>query len=311
MKKMIKRIRNAVSLAAAWALVMCCPIWAADDKILSDYQQIAVISQNASIYSRASENAEIVRNVAFGQQLQVKKSSKDWYSVDDGYILKKDAVLYDTTRKHIALTFDDGPNEINTRTVLDALEKYGAKATFMVIGQNINESTGEILQREIELGCEIGNHSYTHANFKTISPEEAKEELEKTDEIVEEYTGEKPTLIRAPYGLCENNVLCSMNRSNICWSVDTEDWKYKDSERLVQYVTGNASDGAVVLMHDIYKTTAQAVEPILEELTEQNYEMVTVTELSAIKGVDLKAGETYRFFREETETVSAKDKTLL
>ena len=69
-------------------------------------------------------------------------------------------------------------------------------------------------------------------------------------------------------------------------------------------MTENASDGAIVLMHDIYKTTAQAVEPILEELIKQNYEMMTVTELSAIKGVELKAGETYRLFEKKEESVS-------
>ena len=210
----------------------------------------------------------------------------------------------DGAPRRVALTFDDGPNEINTKTVLDALEKYEAKATFMVIGQNINSTTGELVKREKELGCEIGNHSYSHANFKTIAPDEAQEELQKTDEAVEEYTGEKPTLIRAPYGLCENDVLCCMDRPNVSWSVDTEDWKYKDSDRLVRYVTENASDGAIVLMHDIYKTTAQAVEPILEALIEQNYEMMTVTELSAIKGVELEAGETYRLFQKEDETMS-------
>ncbi len=310
MEKRAKKVKNVVYLATVCVLLMCWPIWASGNKKLSENLRIAVTAETAKVYSHASDNSAVVKNVAFGKQLQVKQSSKNWYSVDDGYIHKTDAVLYDMSKKHIALTFDDGPSETHTETVLDALEKYEAKATFMVIGQNINSATGELMKREQTMGCEIGNHSYSHANFKTILPEEAQEELQKTDEVVEEYTGKKPTLIRTPFGLCENNVLCGMDRSNICWSVDTEDWKYKDSERLIRYVTENASDGAIVLMHDIYKTTAQAVEPILKELTEQNYEMVTVTELSAIKGVNLEAGETYRFFQEETGTESEEEETL-
>ncbi len=304
MEKRAKKIINVISLAAVWGLCMCCPILAAENKKQSDNLRIAVTAETAKVYSHALESSDVVKHVAFGQQLQVKQYSKNWYCVEGGYIRKTDAVLYDVNKKYIALTFDDGPNEINTKTVLDALEKYEAKATFMVIGQNINSTTGELIKREMELGCEIGNHSYSHANFKTIAPEETQEELQKTDEVVEEYTGEKPTLIRTPYGLCENDVLCCMDRPNVSWSVDTEDWKYKDSDRLIKYVTENASDGAIVLMHDIYKTTAQAVEPILEALIEQNYEMMTVTELSAIKGVELEAGETYRLFQKEDETMS-------
>lgn len=302
MKKRAKIVRVAISLAVVAGLCICCPIWAAENKKQLDTLRIVVTAETADVYRHAIESSDVVKHVVFGQQLQVKYRSKNWYNVEGGYIRKTDAVLYDENKKYIALTFDDGPNEINTKTILDALEKYDAKATFMVIGQNINSITGKLVKRERELGCEIGNHSYSHANFKTIAPEEAQEEIQKTDEAVEEYTGQKPTLIRPPYGLCENNVLCCMDRPNVSWSVDTEDWKYKDSDRLIQYVAENASDGAIVLMHDIYKTTAQAVEPILEELIEQNYEMVTVTELSAIKGVELEAGETYRLFQEKEES---------
>lgn len=296
-----KRIRNAVYLMAVGALLLCCPLQVSGGKEMSNDMQVAVTMETAQIYREAMETSGIVKTVAFGQQLDAKQICGDWYQVPGGYIRKNAGVLYDKSKKHIALTFDDGPSETNTETVLDALEEYNARATFMVIGQNVNSSTGELLKREQELGCEIANHSYSHANFKKITPKNAEDELKKTDEIVEEYTGEKPTLIRTPYGLCSKNVLCCLDRPNIFWSVDTEDWKYKDSDRLIRYVAENASDGGIVLMHDIHKTTARAVESILEELTEQGYEMVTVTELSAIKGVNLKAGKTYSSFEDESE----------
>lgn len=310
MTKKMRKICTVICLAAIGLQSFYHPLQVAGDKELSGNMQIAVKAETANICKEDTENAEVVKTVSFGQKMRVREIEKDWYRVSGGYIRKSDAVLYDLTKKQIALTFDDGPNETNTKTVLDALEEYGGKATFMVVGQNVNKTTGELLERELELGCEIGNHSYSHANFKSVTPEEAEDELQKTDEVVEEYTGEKPTLIRVPYGLCESNVLCCMNRPNISWSVDTEDWKYKDSERLIRYVTENAADGGIVLMHDIHKATAQAVDSILDNLIGQNYEMVTVTELSAIKGKTLEAGKTYRFFREEVENGDGKAKTI-
>ena len=305
-----RKICTAICLAAIGTLLFYYPLQAAGDKEVSGRLRVAVKAETTNICRDDTENSEVVKTLAFGQKMRVREIEKDWYRVPGGYIKKSDVVLYDQTKKHIALTFDDGPNETNTKTVLDALEEHEAKATFMVIGQNINDTTGELLARELELGCEIGNHSYSHANFKIITPEEAEDELKKTDGIVKEYTGAEPTLIRAPYGLCENNVLCCMDRPNISWSVDTEDWKYKDSERLIRYVTENAADGGIVLMHDIHKATAQAVDSILDQLIGENYEMVTVTELSAIKGIALEAGKTYRFFQKEAEEETGKEKSI-
>ena len=134
MKKRAKIVRAAISLAIVAGLCICCPIWAAENKKQSDTLRIAVTAETADVYSHAIESSDVVKQVAFGQQLQVKYFSKNWYNVEGGYIRKTDAVLYDENKKYIALTFDDGPNEINTQTILDALEKYDAKATFMVIG---------------------------------------------------------------------------------------------------------------------------------------------------------------------------------
>lgn len=225
--------------------------------------------------------------------MAAKEVCGDWYKVSDGYVRKKDVVLYDKTKKHIALTFDDGPSKTNTKIVLDALEKHKAKATFMVVGQNVNKGTADLLKREVELGCEIGNHSYSHANFKKISQKKIKSELKKTDDAVKKYIGSKPTVIRTPYGASSKSVLKCFDRPNIFWSVDTLDWKYRDTDRLVKYVSKNAKDGGIVLMHDIHKSTAKAVDRILKSLEKQGFETVTVTELSAINNVPMKAGKTY------------------
>ena len=274
-------------------MLFTCPAHAAETKSLSKNMQVAVKVQKAKVYQEQSSEAKVVKTVKFGKHMAAKEVCGDWYKVSDGYVRKKDVVLYDKTKKHIALTFDDGPSKTNTKIVLDALEKHKAKATFMVVGQNVNKGTADLLKREVELGCEIGNHSYSHANFKKISQKKIKSELKKTDDAVKKYIGSKPTVIRTPYGASSKSVLKCFDRPNIFWSVDTLDWKYRDTDRLVKYVSKNAKDGGIVLMHDIHKSTAKAVDRILKSLEKQGFETVTVTELSAINNVPMKAGKTY------------------
>ena len=274
-------------------MLFTCPAHAGETESLSKNMQVAVKVQNAKVYQKKSSKAKVVKSVKFGKHMAAKEACGDWYKVSDGYVRKKDVVLYDKTKKHIALTFDDGPSKTNTKIVLDALEKHKAKATFMVVGQNVNKGTADLLKREVELGCEIGNHSYSHANFKKISQKKIKSELKKTDDAVKKYIGSKPTVIRTPYGASSKSALKCFDRPNIFWSVDTLDWKYRDTDRLVKYVSKNAKDGGIVLMHDIHKSTAKAVDRILKSLEKQGFETVTVTELSAINNVPMKAGKTY------------------
>ena len=282
-------------------ILFTCAAQAAETESLSKNMQVAVKVQKAKVYQEQSSEAKVVKTVKFGKHMAAKEVCGDWYKVSDGYVRKKDVVLYDKTKKHIALTFDDGPSKTNTKIVLDALEKHKAKATFMVVGQNVNKGTADLLKREVELGCEIGNHSYSHANFKKISQKKIKSELKKTDDAVKKYIGSKPTVIRTPYGASSKSVLKCFDRPNIFWSVDTLDWKYRDTDRLVKYVSKNAKDGEIVLMHDIHKSTAKAVDGILKSLEKQGFETVTVTELSAINNVPMKAGKTYSSLAQKTK----------
>ena len=282
-------------------MLFTCPAHAGETESLSKNMQVAVKVQKAKVYQEQSSEAKVVKTVKFGKHMAAKEVCGDWYKVSDGYVRKKDVVLYDKTKKHIALTFDDGPSKTNTKIVLDALEKHKAKATFMVVGQNVNKGTADLLKREVELGCEIGNHSYSHANFKKISQKKIKSELKKTDDAVKKYIGSKPTVIRTPYGASSKSVLKCFDRPNIFWSVDTLDWKYRDTDRLVKYVSKNAKDGGIVLMHDIHKSTAKAVDGILKSLEKQGFETVTVTELSAINNVPMKAGKTYSSLAQKTK----------
>lgn len=289
--------RKSIWIAAIALIVsllfMGRPVQAAETQTLSKNMRVAVKTDTTQIYTEPSKESAVVDTVKFGHKMAAKEDCGDWYKVSEGYVRKTDVVLYDKKKKHIALTFDDGPSKTNTKTVLKALKKYNAKSTFMVVGKNVNSSTAKLLKEALSLGCEIGNHSYSHINFKKSSLKKVKSELKKTDDRVKKYTGTIPTVIRAPYGAFSKTTLKAFDRANIFWSMDTLDWKYRNTSRLIKYVSKNAKDGQIVLMHDIHKTTAKAVNSILKNLTKQGYEIVTVTELSAIKGVSLKAGKTY------------------
>ena len=99
----------------------------------------------------------------------------------------------------IALSFDDGPNDVTTPQVLDILEEFQVPASFFVIGQNINDDTAKQMTRAISLGCEIQNHSFTHGFMTQMSKEQIEEEIRKTDEIIEKYTGTRPWMFRPPF----------------------------------------------------------------------------------------------------------------
>jgi peptidoglycan/xylan/chitin deacetylase (PgdA/CDA1 family) len=156
--------------------------------------------------------------------------------------------------------------------------------------------------RQLELGCEIGNHTNSHTNLKELdSKKKIKKELKGTDDSIKAYTGETSTLVRTPYGATNKKVLSAIDAPNIYWSIDTEDWKYKDTDRLIKYVNKHAQDGSIILMHDIHETTVNAVDSILEKLTNNDFEMVTVTELFAINGTKPEKGVTYYGFEAQKE----------
>ena len=213
-----------------------------------------------------------------------------------GKITKYKCKIKVNKTKLIALTFDDGPGEY-TPMVLDALEKHNAKATFFVVGSRINKQTKKYLKRADKLGCEIGNHTYSHLNVSTSSLSKVKSDLEKTDKLVKSAIGEPTTLMRPPYGSLSENARKSIDKAQILWSVDTLDWKYRDTNYIVNYVLKHASDGDVVLMHDIHKTSARAVEAIVKGLTKKGYKLVTVSELAEAKGQKIVSGGRYGSFK--------------
>lgn len=197
-------------------------------------------------------------------------------------------------KKTVALTFDDGPSSFTDR-LLDCLEANQAKATFFLVGEEASYFPDQV-KRIDSLGCEIGNHSYSHTDFTTLDSDGIASEISRTDQLLQELTGHVSTVLRPPYGSINDAVVSQVTVPMILWSIDTEDWETLDAQKTADAVLSQVEDGSIVLMHDIYSQTVDAAEIIIPKLIEQGYELVTVHELAEAHGIELQAGSTYSVF---------------
>ena len=187
----------------------------------------------------------------------------------------------------IALTFDDGPYPKVTGHILDVLEKNGVCATFFVLGSRI-EGHEDMLTRMDELGCEIGNHSFSHADLTRLSKADCQRELSDTDAEIRRVTGHEVSVVRPPYGYYNKTVMSAAERPLILWTVDTNDWRGKAPGEIADYVIQQAKEGSVILMHDQQTQTADAMEMIIPTLIEEGFRFVTVSELIRLTGGQCK-----------------------
>lgn len=172
------------------------------------------------------------------------------------------------------------------------MKKHESKATFFVLGNRAN-SFKKQLQREYNLGMEIGSHTWSHKNLKILSEKNVKKEISYARNAIKNVTGEYPTLLRPPYGNYNSIVSKNAKAPMIYWSVDTEDWKYRNVKYIKNYVINHAGDGQIILLHDIHPTSVNGFIKALPELRKKGYELVTVSELYKIKGKTLKNGIMY------------------
>ena len=197
--------------------------------------------------------------------------------------------------KLIALTFDDGPN-YNTNKVLDILEENNVPATFFVLGNRI-KGNENILKRMVSSKMEIGNHTFNHLLLTKYKEDKVKSEINDTSNLIFEVTGKYPTLFRPSYGSCNKMIRGVVDTPIIIWDIDTLDWKYHNSRRISSRVINKVKDGDIVLMHDIYSATANALEIIIPSLKSKGYTFVTVSDLFYYKNIPLEKGKVYGFAR--------------
>lgn len=200
---------------------------------------------------------------------------------------------YDSTKKYIAFTFDDGPNKKNTNDIVNFLNNNKMRATFFMVG-NLMASNPDIVKNVYDNKMEIGSHSWAHKNLKKQKMDVISAEMEQTNNVYKGITGEDLKLMRPPYGAINNEVKESFNYSYILWNVDTDDWKYKDENHLYNFVLDHVDDGDIVLMHDLQYTTKVGLEKLLPELYVRGFRVVTVSELANIKGKTLETKTIYK-----------------
>ncbi|MFI7108802.1 polysaccharide deacetylase family protein [Nonomuraea sp. NPDC050227] len=179
--------------------------------------------------------------------------------------------------KCVALTFDDGPGPY-TGTLLRHLAKYQAHATFFVVGQNVGLHP-DVVRRTVEAGHELGNHTWSHPDLTRLSPAAIRSQLARTDQAVKSAAGVVPGLVRPPYGATDGDVRRQAHRPLVLWSVDTLDWRYRDSARVARVSLKRVRPGSVILFHDIHPTTVKALPRVLKGLSARGYRFVTVSEL--------------------------------
>lgn len=198
--------------------------------------------------------------------------------------------------KYIALTFDDGPSGRFTKALLDGLAERNAKATFLLCGYRL-ETYPELARRMVEEGHEIGLHGYSHDCMGCMSCATLRRELEQTQALLPE--GYEPVFLRPPGGVLSRegyDTAGDMGLGVLIWNVDPRDWATSDQAAVVRSVVGTVKDGDVVLMHDMSDSSVAAALEIIDTLSAQGYQFVTVSQLAALRGVTVTPGREYSRF---------------
>lgn len=194
-------------------------------------------------------------------------------------------------KKYIAFTFDDGPSKY-TKELLKTLELNKSSATFFMLGNRMKYSE-DIVKEIYNSSSEVASHTYSHKNLNKISDKEVLNEINSPVILFKEITGGEIKYLRPPYGNY-NETVKSTNYPIILWNIDPKDWLVKDSNQVYNSVLKHACDGCIVLMHDIYPTTIEAVKMLIPKLNSMGYEVVSISNLAKNKKYQIKNSEIIR-----------------
>lgn len=203
----------------------------------------------------------------------------------------------DPSKPMIAFTFDDGPvGTASTATsirIQDALAASGQHATFFYWGQSMNAATEKEIKRAYDMGFEIGNHTTSHSDLSTLTPEKMLSDIQKQADKLTAITGLEHFLIRPPYLSANITVKNTVREPLISCSIDSKDWAGATAEQIINTINTQKKDGAIVLMHETYTSTATAMETLIPQLVAEGWQIVSVSELFKAKGQELKDGQLY------------------
>lgn len=189
--------------------------------------------------------------------------------------------------KKVALTFDDAPDIQFTRPILQVLDEHGIKATFFLVGYRA-ETYPDIVWEINEAGHAIGNHTYNHPILPRMNVASFGDQVERTQQIVQELIGYRPKLFRPPYGaITESQLKWAVEHryTVVNWNVDSLDWKSLKAEEVSKNILDHVVPGSIILQHagggegEDLSGTIEALPQVITALKEQGYEFVTVPEL--------------------------------
>lgn len=200
------------------------------------------------------------------------------------YLIRSERTKKETDKKmekpKIALTFDDGPNAQFTPFLLDGLKERGVKATFFLIGKNIEAgNNADIVKREWEEGHLVGNHTYNHVEITRVSNDTAYQEIKATNDLISEITGAPVEYMRPPFGLWQKKLEQRIHVLPVMWTVDPLDWATENEDEIVNKVVTEAGENDIILLHDCYDSSVDAALRIVDILMKKGYEFVTADEL--------------------------------
>lgn len=160
------------------------------------------------------------------------------------------------------------------------------------MGNRVNDYSDTLI-RAYKMGNVIGSHTYSHSNLYNLDDYDIVNEIKKTNDNIRSILGQETIYLRPPYGNTNDRIKSIANMYNILWDLDTEDWKYKDKDRIANYIVNNAHDGAIVLLHDLYETSVDGALLAMERLEKEGYAFVTIEELALLKNIKLDKTKSY------------------
>ncbi len=248
--------------------------------LFNDKSTTFYIKENENI-----KNLEIVNN-------ELTEAAKISLNLDESYhkehTIQKEAKL-------VAFTFDDGPSKY-TLDIANILEEYNASATFFEVGYNI-KAHPEITKELSERGFEIANHTTDHSKLTKLTEAKYLSKINDNNAIFKELTGKDMPYLRPPYGSYNDKIKAKAGVPIVTWSLDTRDWESRNKDKVIEMVINNIKEGDIILFHDLYESTRDAVKELMPLLKEQGYQAVSVGELFKSKGITLEAGTSYRYAR--------------
>lgn len=262
--------------------------------VSTDGTSAALESSSTDETAPSATSSESTETSAAETTAQTDESVSSTHDSNNSDTVKRIDYELDPSKPTIAITFDDGPNATTTMEVLDILEKYQVRASFFLIGTNINDESAKSVKRAFDLGCDIENHSKTHSYMDKMTADEIKDEVAYVNDKVKEITGTTPKFFRPPYIAVNSTMYDNIDMTFIS-GLGCNDWDDKvTAEYRAKYLEKKAADGVIFLLHDAEgnSKTVEALDKAIPILLEKGFQFATISELFELKGVEISGTDT-------------------